>query len=90
MKLFLAYLVLVNSITFAAYGIDKAKAKKHAWRTPEKTLLFLAVLGGSVGAWLGMRIFRHKTKHLKFVIGVPVIFFLQAAAAIAIYFLSRL
>ncbi len=86
MKVFLVYLVFINILTFAVYGTDKAKAKKHAWRIPEKTLLFLAVLGGSVGAWLGMRIFRHKTKHVKFVVGVPVIFFLQAIAAMAIYF----
>lgn len=86
MKVFLAYLVFINILTFAVYGMDKAKAIKHAWRIPEKTLLFLAALGGSVGAWLGMQIFRHKTKHLKFVVGVPVIFFLQVTAVMAIYF----
>lgn len=85
MKLFLAYLFLMNGITFAVYGMDKAKAKKHAWRIPESTLFILAILGGSVGAWLGMQVFRHKTKHLKFVIGVPAILVVQAAVGIYVW-----
>lgn len=71
------YLLLINVVTFFIYGMDKQKAKRGAWRISETTLLGLAVIGGSVGAYLGMRVFHHKTKHLKFTIGVPVIFVLQ-------------
>lgn len=72
-----AGLLLINLITFAVYGYDKFCAKKGAWRVPEIRLLGLAVLGGSAGALLAMFLFRHKTKHLKFTIGVPVILGLQ-------------
>ena len=73
------YLVVMSLLTFAAYGMDKRKAKKGQWRIPEKTLLLLAVLGGSLGALLGMYVFHHKTQKTKFVIGVPVIIAVQAA-----------
>lgn len=76
------YLVAINLITFIIYGIDKLKAKKHLWRIPEATLLLLAAIGGSVGAWLGMQLFRHKTQHKKFKYGVPAIFFIQLAVAV--------
>lgn len=76
--LFIALLSL-NMATFIAYGIDKYKAKHHQWRTPEATLLVLALLGGSIGATLGMQVFRHKTQHLKFKYGVPVILLAQLA-----------
>lgn len=72
-----AGLLLINAITFAVYGYDKFCAKKGAWRVPEIRLLGLAALGGSAGALLAMFLFRHKTKHLKFTIGVPVILGLQ-------------
>lgn len=72
-----AGLLLINVITFAVYGYDKFCAKRGAWRVPEIRLLGLAALGGSVGALLAMFLFRHKTKHLKFTIGVPVILGLQ-------------
>mgnify|MGYP000018228558 FL=1 len=72
-----AGLLLINAITFAVYGYDKFCAKRGAWRVPEIRLLGLAALGGSVGALLAMFLFRHKTKHLKFTIGVPVILGLQ-------------
>lgn len=65
MKYFLYYLIAINLITFFAFGIDKRKAEKGAWRTKESTLLGLAAIGGSVGALLGMNAFRHKTKHKK-------------------------
>ena len=78
-----AALILLNVVTFCVYGIDKYKAKKNRWRIPEKTLLLLAVLGGSVGALAGMRIFRHKTKKAKFAWGVPLILLLQAAVFMA-------
>ncbi|SEW24854.1 DUF1294 domain-containing protein [[Clostridium] fimetarium] len=76
------YLVIINVIAFVVYGIDKRKAKKHLWRIPEATLIGLALMGGSVGAFLGMRCFRHKTKHIKFYVGVPAIFMIEIAIAI--------
>ena len=71
------YLFVVNIVGFFAMGIDKAKAKKKAWRIQEKTLLMIAVLGGAIGVWLGMEIFRHKTKHLRFKYVVPLIFIIE-------------
>ena len=71
------YLILVNLIAFALYGIDKRRAKQGAWRISEYTLLLVALLGGSLGALLGMRYFRHKTRHRKFRYGVPLILLLQ-------------
>ena len=73
------YLLVINAVTFAVYGIDKYKAKKGAWRIPEKTLFLLPIIGGSVGALAGMYIFRHKTKHWYFKLGIPVILLCQAA-----------
>ncbi len=74
------YLLAVNVLAFAAYGIDKRKAIRNAWRIPERTLLLLAVVGGSIGAILGMRFFHHKTRKPKFRIGLPLILVLQIAA----------
>ncbi len=79
------YLVLINIAAFAAYGMDKRKAKRNEWRTPESVLLLLAAVGGSVGAYAGMQFFRHKTKHLKFTIGVPAIFIVQVVLAVIIW-----
>lgn len=62
-------------------GIDKSKARRQAWRIPEKTLFLISLLGGSVGTWMGMYIFRHKTKHWYFVVGMPVILVLQLVIA---------
>ena len=73
MKLFLIYLLAINMITFFMYGIDKWKAKRSRWRIPESTLLVMAVIGGSIGAWLGMKVWHHKTMHKKFKYGVPTI-----------------
>lgn len=78
--MFFIYLVVINIIGFFAMGIDKAKAKAKAWRIPEKTLLSIAVLGGAVGVWLGMEVFRHKTKHMHFKYGVPLIFIIEVLA----------
>ena len=76
----LAYcLFSINAITFVVYGIDKYKAKKAKWRISEATLLLLAVLGGSIGAWMGMRVWHHKTMHKKFKYGIPVILLIQIA-----------
>ena len=76
------YLAAVNVVTFTVYGIDKSKARRGAWRIPEKTLFLLPLLGGSVGALLGMRVFRHKTKHWYFVWGIPRILLAQTALAV--------
>lgn len=78
-------MVVVSVVGFLAMGIDKAKAKADAWRIPEKTLLGIAFLGGSAGVWLGMEVFRHKTKHLQFKYGVPVIFLLEFIAVCYVF-----
>ncbi len=73
----LIYLVVTNVVTFFMYGVDKWKAKKSKWRIREAALLTLAVLGGSLGAWLGMKVWHHKTQHKKFKYGVPAIIIFQ-------------
>ncbi|MEE3356924.1 MAG: DUF1294 domain-containing protein [Lachnospiraceae bacterium] len=77
MDLTLGYLLTINVVAFLAYGLDKYKAKNDLWRIPEATLITLAVIGGSIGALLGMRFFHHKTKKPKFYVGVPVILIVQ-------------
>lgn len=84
MREFLIYLLIANVGTFIIYGVDKLKAKEHWWRISEFTLLLLAIVGGSIGAWLGMKVWHHKTLHKKFKYDVPVIFFLQLIAFVAI------
>ena len=81
LHIIIGYLLLANAVTFFSYGIDKCKAKKGKWRISEATLLLMAVFGGSIGAWLGMKAFHHKTMHKKFYIGVPTIIILQLALA---------
>ena len=76
------YLLAVNVLTFIVYGVDKWKARSGRWRVPEATLMGLAALGGSVGAWMAMQLFRHKTQKKKFRYGVPALFVLQVAAAL--------
>lgn len=71
------YVAAVNVVTFFIYGLDKSKAKAGQWRIPEVHLIFLAIIGGSVGALLGMRVFHHKTRKPKFYIGVPAILIVQ-------------
>ena len=73
------YLLAINVVTFIVYGIDKYKAKKAKWRIPEATLLLLAVLGGSIGAWMGIKVWHHKTMHKKFKYGIPAILLIQIA-----------
>jgi len=80
------YLVVINIVTFFVYGLDKWKARRAKWRIRETALLTLAVLGGSVGAWLGMNVWRHKTKHAKFKYGVPIILILQIAIGLFLFF----
>lgn len=86
-RIVLIYLVIINIAAFILYGIDKHRARNHQWRISEASLICAAVLGGSVGALLGMFVFRHKTKHLKFLIGVPLILILQIAVGLY-YFLA--
>ena len=73
------YLLAINTVTFFVYGIDKYKTKKAKWRIPEVTLLLLAVLGGSIGAWMGMKVWYHKTMHKKFKCGIPAILLILVA-----------
>ena len=76
-SVFAIYLIGINILTFLIFGADKWKAKRDKWRIPEDTLIWLAIVGGSVGALLGMYLFRHKTKHKMFLIGIPVILLVQ-------------
>lgn len=78
------YLLVINAATFIIYGIDKYKAKKAKWRISEATLLTMAAVEGSIGAWLGMKAWHHKTLHRKFKYGVPIILLIQIA--LMIYF----
>ena len=78
------YLIIINLAAFLAMFIDKKKAENNKWRIQESTLLVLALLGGSIGEFIGMYVFRHKTKKPKFVIGIPVIIILQILLIIAI------
>ena len=71
------YLVIINVITFVMFGVDKYKAIRQEWRIRESTLLGLALIGGSIGGWLAMYIFHHKTKKVKFFVGIPVILAIQ-------------
>lgn len=84
MKLLALFLLIINAVGFALMLADKHKAKKNLWRIPESTLMLTAAIGGSLGILLGMHLARHKTKHPKFSIGVPVIFALQIVALILI------
>ena len=81
-SILLIYLAIINVFTFFVYGIDKWKAKRAKWRIPESTLLGMAALGGSIGAWLGMKTWHHKTLHKKFKYGIPLILFVQIALLI--------
>lgn len=79
------YLIAVNLLDFFCFWLDKQKAKTNQWRISEKTLLGIAICGGSLGAICGMRIFRHKTRHAKFTVGLPVILLIQAVIATILY-----
>ena len=85
MKYFLLYLLLINAAAFVLMLVDKVKAKKNRWRISERTLMLSAALGGSVGALLGMYTFRHKTRHIKFTLGVPSILIIQLALALWLF-----
>ena len=79
MEEIICFLLAINIATFLLYGIDKYKAKKNQWRISEATLLTMATIGGSIGAWAGMRLWHHKTMHKKFKYGIPVIIIMQIA-----------
>ena len=81
LRIVIFYLLAINLLTFVTYGVDKWKARHNRWRIPEATLLLLAALGGSIGALLAMRVFRHKTQHKKFRYGVPALLLVQLAIA---------
>ena len=85
-KLILLYLLIVNALGFLLMLVDKRKAQKNLWRIPESTLFLIAAIGGSIGSLAGMYKFRHKTKHVKFVLGMPVIVIAQI---ILVYLLVR-
>ena len=80
------YLAVINVVTFFMYGIDKRKAKKSKWRISETTLLMMAVLGGSIGAWLGMKVWHHKTLHKKFRYGIPLILIAQIVLVLLVLY----
>ena len=82
------YLFAINIVSFFLYGIDKYKAKKNKWRISETTLLTMAAIGGSIGAWGGMRLWHHKTMHKKFKYGIPIIIIIQVA--LAVYLLTNI
>lgn len=81
-ELLIVYVATVNAVAFVVYGVDKYKAQKAKWRIRESTLLLLAVIGGSAGVWLGMKIWRHKTRHATFRYGVPAILLIQLASVL--------
>lgn len=80
----IGYLIVMNLVGFIIMGIDKNKAKKHAWRIPEKTFFLASLLGGSIGTWAGMYTFHHKTKHWYFVVGMPAILVVQVVIYICV------
>ena len=81
-NIFLAAWLAMNGFTFCLYGVDKRRAKRGAWRIPEKTLLLCTWLLGGVGALIGMRVFRHKTKHCAFTVSAPIAAAISIAAAL--------
>ena len=88
MKLLLYYLLLINAAGLALMLVDKWKAKKNRWRVRESTLLLVAALGGSVGSLAGMYLFRHKTQHLKFTLGIPLILAAQCFVVVLVMALA--
>lgn len=85
MKYLYVYLIIINALGLLLMFTDKQKAKKGAWRIPERTLMTVAALGGSLGSLLGMELFRHKTKHLKFTLGIPALLVLHITVLIVLY-----
>lgn len=83
----LLYLLIVNALGFVLMLVDKFKAKKNLWRIPEATLMMVAAIGGSVGSLIGMYTARHKTRHRKFTVGIPLILAVQVVLAVWILLL---
>lgn len=88
-EIILYSVIFLNIITFLLYGLDKQKARQRRWRIPERVLIGFALIGGSVGAYAGMKIFRHKTQKKKFSIGVPLIFLIQIGLLFYFYGMKR-
>ena len=84
MNALICYIVVINLVSFMMFGIDKYKARRGQWRISEATLLVVAAIGGSIGAWMGMKVWHHKTLHSKFRYGVPIM--LLAHIALIAYF----
>jgi uncharacterized membrane protein YsdA (DUF1294 family) len=85
LKIAVIYLLIMNVVGVAVMGADKSKAVHHEWRIPEKVLFLVSLLGGSAGTWAGMYIFRHKTKHWYFVVGMPAILVIQIALVVWVF-----
>lgn len=83
--LYVAYYVIMNIIAFVVYGVDKKKAINHQWRVPEIVLLSLAFFGGALGAFIAMRVFRHKTKHGLFCFGVPIMLLIHGCLSLYLF-----
>lgn len=79
------YIIIISLVGFISMGVDKRRAVKRAWRIPERTLLFIACFGGGIGSFLGMYTFRHKTKHIRFIIILPLCAFIYIALLLKIY-----
>lgn len=80
------YLAIINLAAFCLFGLDKNKAKKGRYRIPEAVLLGISLLGGAAGGWIGMKLFRHKTRHAKFSLGLPLMIVIQALVLMYLYF----
>ncbi|MGI6065554.1 MAG: DUF1294 domain-containing protein [Bacillota bacterium] len=74
------YAITINTIGFFVIGFDKMKAKSHKWRVPERRIFLFALMGGALGIYSGMKLFRHKTKHRKFTVGIPLLIFINVFA----------
>lgn len=85
LRIIQTYLILVNVLGIVIMYLDKRKARRGAWRIPEGSLLTVAIIGGSIGVFLGMYLFRHKTKKLKFVMGIPLILAFQSFLILQLY-----
>ena len=85
MDIIMGYLLIVNVLAFIIYGFDKYQARKAGRRIPEATLLIWAGIGGSIGAWMGMKLWHHKTLHKKFKYGIPILLTMQVAFVVYMY-----
>lgn len=86
---FVYYIIAINIVGVFIMAWDKMKARGDGWRVSEKNLLLIAIVGGSVGIYLGLKVFRHKTRHYKFSVGVPIIFFIQAGIVVCLFYQVR-